>query len=125
MRSLVFESLCWLLRIELTLGVGGMPALDRLARSYRMRPARPGSRPGPGRLCRAMEIACALYPRHVLCLQRAASLLLLLRRHGWNASLVLGAQPVPFRSHAWIELNGTVVGDKPYMRELYQVLTLL
>jgi hypothetical protein len=72
-----------------------------------------------------MDIACALYPKRVLCLQRSAATLFLLRRHGWDATLVIGAQTVPFKSHAWVELNGAVVSDKPYMREMYQVLELL
>jgi hypothetical protein len=30
---------------------------------------------------------------------------------------------VPFAAHAWVELNGAVFGDKPYMREIYSELS--
>jgi len=29
---------------------------------------------------------------------------------------------LPFRSHAWCEINGNVVNDKPYMLDVYTVL---
>jgi len=45
-----------------------------------------------------------------------------LRRHGLRAEMVIGAQMLPFKSHAWVEVGGIVVNDKPYIREIYQVL---
>jgi transglutaminase superfamily protein len=42
----------------------------------------------------------------VLCLQRSAATTLLLRRHGWDAEMVIGAKLLPFQSHAWVEVNG-------------------
>lgn len=36
--------------------------------------------------------------------------------------MVLGAQGTPFKAHAWVEVNGIVVNDKPYMSEIYAVL---
>jgi hypothetical protein len=36
--------------------------------------------------------------------------------------MVIGAQLLPFKSHAWVEVDGGVVGDKAYMREIYQPL---
>ena len=47
---------------------------------------------------------------------------MLLRRHGYEAAMLIGAQMLPFKSHAWVEVNGNVVNDKPYMHEIYQVL---
>ena len=73
-------------------------------------------------LCRAMDIACVFYFKHVLCLQRSAATTILLRWHGWDAEMVIGVQMVPFKSHAWCEVNGLVVNDKPYMMEIYTVL---
>jgi hypothetical protein len=35
--------------------------------------------------------------------------------------MVTGAQILPFESHAWVEIGGVVVNDKPYMHEIYQV----
>jgi len=36
--------------------------------------------------------------------------------------MILGAQQMPFKAHAWVEVDGRVVNDKPYMREMYPVL---
>jgi hypothetical protein len=58
----------------------------------------------------------------VLCLQRSAATTCLLRSHGVRALLVIGAQRIPFRAHAWVEVDGQVVNDKPYMHEIYAVL---
>jgi hypothetical protein len=73
-------------------------------------------------LCRAMDYACVLYFKRVLCLQRSAATAVLLRRHGWSAEMVIGAQILPFKSHAWCEVNGAVVNDKPYVHDIYEVL---
>jgi hypothetical protein len=47
---------------------------------------------------------------------------MLLRHHNLPAQLVIGAQTLPFKSHAWVELEGQVVNDKPYIRQLYREL---
>jgi hypothetical protein len=73
-------------------------------------------------LCHAADLACVFYFKQVLCLQRSAATALLLRRHGWDVEMVIGAQLNPFSSHAWVELKDEVVNDKPYMREIYRVL---
>jgi len=58
----------------------------------------------------------------VLCLQRSAALTILLRRNGRAAEMIIGAQLLPFLSHAWVEVEGLVVNDKPYVTEIFQVL---
>jgi hypothetical protein len=74
------------------------------------------------RLCRAMDLACVWYWKQVLCLQRSAATTCLLRRHGVAAEMVIGTQQIPFAAHAWVEVDGAVVTDKPYMRAMYAVL---
>jgi hypothetical protein len=69
-----------------------------------------------------MDLACVFYFKHVMCLQRSAATTLLLRRHGLRAELVIGAHILPFKSHAWTEIDGVVVNDKPYMMDIYRVL---
>lgn len=73
-------------------------------------------------LSHAMDLACVFYFRRVLCLQRSAATTILLRRYGWRAEMVTGAQIMPYEFHAWTEIDGVVVNDKPYMRDIYQVL---
>jgi hypothetical protein len=70
----------------------------------------------------AVDLACVFYFKPVLCLQRSAATAVLMRCHGWNAEMVIGAQLLPFQSHAWVEIDGRVVNDKPYITEIFQVL---
>jgi hypothetical protein len=72
-------------------------------------------------LCHAMDLACVFYFKTVLCLQRSAATTILLRRHGATASMMTGVQILPPEFHAWVQIGDTVVNDKPYMREIYQV----
>ena len=73
-------------------------------------------------VCAAVDLACIWYPKEVLCLQRSAATTCLLKRNGVRARMVIGVQPMPFKAHAWVEIDGQVVNDKPYTPEMYQVL---
>ena len=122
MKRLIAESYLLLLQIEFVMSFRSILSLYE-----KVKCARPCSKPG-GRivaveqLCRAMDFACVLYPKQVLCLQRSAATTLLLRRRGIAAEMVIGAQLLPFKSHAWVESEGSVVNDKPYVREIYRIL---
>ena len=74
------------------------------------------------RICPAVDMACIWYWKEVLCLQRSAATACLLRRYGVGAEFVIGAQQMPFKAHAWVEVDGRVVNDKPYTPEMYAVL---
>lgn len=82
------------------------------------------SREDIAKICRAVDIACIWYWKQTFCLQRSAATTCLLKQHGIPAQMVIGGQQVPFRTHAWVEVDGQVVNDKPYMRERYAVLDL-
>src|ERR1700739_2561493 len=73
-------------------------------------------------ICKAVDVACIWYWKQVLCLQRSAASVCLLRSCGVRAQLVIGAQPLPFKAHAWVEIEGGVVNDKSYVSEIYSVL---
>jgi hypothetical protein len=73
-------------------------------------------------ICSAVDMACIWYWKEVLCLQRSAATACLLKRYGVPAQMMIGAQQTPFKAHAWVEVDGRVVNDKPYMREMYAVL---
>ncbi len=73
-------------------------------------------------ICEAVDVAAIWYWRQVLCLQRSAATTRLLRRFGIPARLVIGTQLMPFKAHAWVEVDGQIVNDRSYMREIYQVL---
>lgn len=74
------------------------------------------------RINHAIDMACIWYWKEALCLQRSAVTACLLKRYGVRAQMVIGAQQTPFRSHAWVEVDGRVVNDKPYTPEMYAVL---
>jgi hypothetical protein len=74
------------------------------------------------RICAAVDIACIWYWKEVRCLQRSAATACLLKSHGVPAQMMIGVQQMPFKAHAWVEVEGRVVSDKPYMREMYGVL---
>jgi Transglutaminase-like superfamily len=37
--------------------------------------------------------------------------------------MVIGVQQLPFVAHAWVEVESRVVNDKPYISEIYSVLS--
>jgi hypothetical protein len=69
-----------------------------------------------------MDVASVFFPTTVRCLQRSAATAILLRRHGIQSEMVIGIQLMPMKSHAWVEVGGRVVNDKPHIQELYQQL---
>jgi len=81
-----------------------------------------GSQSGVVQICYAVDLASIWYWKEVLCLQRSAATACLLKRHGVPAQMVVGAQQIPFKAHAWVEVDGCVVNDKPYTPEMYAVL---
>ena len=121
MMRLVLKSLLLLIYLELIMRFSQFKRLHSLVRRQRVL-SRPKGRRSVEDVCHAVDLACAFYFKPVLCLQRSAAATVLLRRHGWSAQMVIGLQVLPFKSHAWVELGGTVVNDKPYMPEIYREL---
>ncbi len=73
-------------------------------------------------ICRTVSYACIWYTHPVLCLQRAAVTVTLLRRFGVQAEMVIGTQRLPLKAHAWVEVNGRVVNDRPEVQTNYLVM---
>ena len=121
MKRLVLRSWLLLVYLEFIMRFSQFKKLHGTVRRQRVL-SRPGGRRSAEDICYAVDLACVFYFKPVLCLQRSAAATLLLRRHGWSAQLVIGLQVLPFKSHAWVELGGTVVNDKPYMPEIYREL---
>lgn len=109
-----------LIRFEFYLRTGDFGALHRLVSECPIATA-PSSFEIE-QIGHAVDLASIWYWKRVLCLQRSAATVCLLKRCGAPAELVIGAQSMPFKSHAWVELNGRVIQDKPYMPEVYAVL---
>ena len=122
MKRLIAESYLLLLQIEFVMAFRSIPSLYERVKSAKLCTQREGRVITVEELCRAMDFACVLYPKPVLCLQRSAATTILLRGRGIEAEMVIGAQLLPFKSHAWVETEGAVVNDKPYVREIYRIL---
>jgi hypothetical protein len=73
------------------------------------------------RVCCAVNYACIWYPKQVLCLQCSFVTTYLLRKHGVAAQMVLGAQKIPFKAHAWVEVDGRAVNERSNVQETYAV----
>jgi len=71
------------------------------------------------RVSEAVNYACAWYPKQALCLQRSVVTACLLRSQGVPAQMVLGAQKLPFKAHAWVEVNGRAVNERKNVQEIY------
>jgi hypothetical protein len=119
--SITFEAYRELLQLEYPLFMKDFAAIyDRVRRTSLA--ARPKTIPGCTEICQAVDLAAVLYFRKVLCLQRSAATACLLKKHGFLAQLVIGVQQLPFAAHAWVELDGVVVNDRPYISDIYSVL---
>lgn len=118
--SRVLESWFLLLYIDTLMRFRGFPYIHALVRERQIRASTVMDT--LSHLSHAIDVACVSYFKPVLCLQRSAALVLLLRRHGWKGEMVIGVQLLPFVSHAWVEVEGLIVNDKPYVMETFQVL---
>ena len=70
----------------------------------------------------AVDRACIWYWKRVLCLQRSAVTTCLLRENGVDAHMVIGTQQIPFRAHAWVEVDGRGIGHQSQGYKSYRVL---
>jgi hypothetical protein len=118
---LVLRAYLRLIQFDLYLAGGNFQALYGKVHKYPVRKTS-ASADSAERICAAVDMACIWYWKEVLCLQRSAATACLLKRHGAPAEMLIGAQQMPFNAHAWVEVNGRVVNDKPYVREMYAVL---
>lgn len=121
MRFLVIRAYFRLILVDCYLFRGNFKSLHEKVRGYKTQKCSVGHETTE-RVCAAVDMACIWYWKEVLCLQRSAAATLLLRHYGVAAEMVIGIQQIPFKSHAWVEVNNRVVSDKPYMRELYAVV---
>lgn len=101
---------------------GGFNRLYRTVRGWPVSTKKPANRERIGDVIAAIDRAGRYYPKHALCLQRSAVGACLLRMAGVEAQLVMGCRKIPFKGHAWVEVNGEVVNDTPKVHVHYRVL---
>lgn len=119
-RALFWKSLFWLVIFDV-FGFGeDFPTIHAFIKNWSVR-SRPASRDIVLEVCQAMNRACVVYPKRVMCLQRSMATTCLLRSCGVNASFVVGAQKFPFKAHAWTEVNDQPVNERRDVRAYYLV----
>jgi hypothetical protein len=121
MPFLLWKAYANLLYFDFCLARGNFPALYGKVRSCAVEKNVQRS-DAIEQICSAMDLACIWYWKKVLCLQRSAATACLLKRHGVPAQMVIGVQQMPFRAHAWVEVYGQVVNDRPYTAGMYAVI---
>lgn len=121
MRHLVWLALWELIRYDLLLGRATFAEMHNVAKAISVTSCA-SDEDCVDRICHAVEVAAIWYCKPVMCLQRSFVAIRLLRRHGIDARLIIGAQRLPFRAHAWVEVARIVVNDSPSVRERYAVL---
>lgn len=78
-----------------------------------------------GEVVWAVEEACVWYVKRAYCLQRSAVTTWMLRREGVPAQLVIAVRHVPAEWHAWVEVDGEVVNDRPQYQTRFRVVDRL
>jgi hypothetical protein len=121
MNFLILKAYIKLIVFDVYLARGNFEALYKKVRLYPQKKRKPSVN-AVERICAAVDMACIWYWKEALCLQRSAATACLLKQHGVHAQMVIGAQQIPFKAHAWVEVDGRVVNDKPYMLEIYSVV---
>jgi hypothetical protein len=120
---LVFKGFLEIVRYEIILWLFGSGCILReLSRqSVSRKPSMPEIEK---RVCEAVLLATCFHWKPVLCLQRSVCTARLLRTHGIEARVVIGYRPLPFFSHAWVEVDERVVyGSPAYKRHLQPLFT--
>jgi hypothetical protein len=121
MPMLILRAYVKLILFDLYLARGNFAALYQRVRAFPVE-TKTEHPETTARICAAIDMACIWYRKKVLCLQRSAATACLLREYGVSAQMVIGAQQMPFKAHAWVEVGGCVVNDKPYTPEMFEVL---
>jgi hypothetical protein len=111
-----------LFAFDLLLRFSGFEALIRKVESRRTTEPHKLDPETCRRVCAMVNRAQVYYPKKAMCLQHAAVVTCLLRRKGVPAQMILAAQEFPPKGHAWVEVEGTVVNDKPIVQEIYRTL---
>ena len=105
----------------LVLKLLGFGALHRMVKRWPVNDKQPTSK-SLDEICAAVDSATSWYPKHALCLSRSAVTTCLLKQQGINARMVIGCNKIPFKAHAWVEVDGEVVNDRKRVQQAYKVL---
>jgi hypothetical protein len=120
-RFLFWKALLGLMAFDVFLLGRNFLRMHKLVSSWKVTP-RSTNTGGIERAISAVNYACVCYPKRVLCLQRSVVTTCLLRDCGVPAQMVMGARNLPFKAHAWTEVNGLAVNEPRNVKRTYDVL---
>ncbi len=120
MRFLFWKALVGLVAFDLLLLVRNFATLHHIVRNWRVS-VKEAPTDVTNRVCDAVNHACIWYPKRALCLQRSAVTTCLLRSCGVPAEMVIGAQKLPFKAHAWVEVGRRAVNERTDVQTIYGV----
>ena len=101
--------------------LGGFYAREKIVRQWPTASIRPRNEEAElPAVCEAVHSAAVWYPKQTLCLQKASVTTSLLRQHGFPADMKIGVRKQPFHAHAWVEVDGQVVGDHQNVRKYFR-----
>ena len=118
--TLFFQALFGLLAYDILSAVCRFQTIYSKVRGWKVN----GETDGPAtidRVCTAVNYACVWYPKQALCLQRSFVTTYLLRKYGVAAQMVMGAQKLPFKAHAWVEVDGRAINERSNVQATYAV----
>jgi hypothetical protein len=117
----IFEAYVRLIAHDAFMSRHDLAALHQQVRSFQLKTTKPSAE-ATNLVSHALDVACVFYPKQALCLQRSSVLVRMLRKRGIPAKMVIGAQKLPFKAHAWVEVDGQIVNDRLASREKFLVL---
>ena len=117
---LLLQAFLGLIVYDCVLLIGRFRLVHRIVASWRVSPNQKEAECTDD-ITHAMNLSCVWYPREVLCLQRSAVTVCLLRSYGIKAEMVTGAQQIPFAAHAWVEVAGRAVNERLNVHQRFTV----
>jgi hypothetical protein len=118
MMLLVMQAFKELILYEFLTKFGGFPRVRKFVKRTN-RSDRAPERDTVKKVVDAVDIAGCFYVRQVMCLHRSFAATRLMRKMGVDAELIIATRPLPFLSHAWVEVDNEIVNDKKgYKRKL-------
>ena len=118
-------SFLFLIAADIVLKIGGFRKFYGVVKKFPKRNCKRVDESLTSIICTAVDRATRWYLKPAWCLQRSAVTACMLRFHGIDARLAIGCRKLPFKAHAWVEVNGLVVNDQPKVNMLYKTMDLL
>ncbi len=106
---------------DLSIKVLGFRRLFQIVAQWQLRKCESPNTALIQRVCAGIERARIWYPKQIMCMQHSVVSKCLLQHYGVPARMSIAARKMPFKSHAWVEVDGRVVNDTQKVLTYYNV----